>query len=82
MLVKDGQIEDAERRALFLDSLGCTPFAMPYRDLDKDTPISDEQHRFAWWCNQRQAFKSCKFKDFNANKRGKKVLTQPNLFGV
>lgn len=82
MLVKDGQIEDAERRALFLDSLGCTPFAMPYRDLDKDTPISDEQHRFAWWCNQRQAFKSCQFKDFNANTRGKKVLTQPNLFGV
>lgn len=82
MLVKDGQIEDAEKRALLLDSLGATPFAMSYRDLDKNTPISDEQHRFAWRCNQRQAFKSCKFKDFNPNSRGKGVSNQPNLFGI
>ena len=82
MLVKDGQIEDAEKRALLLDSLGCIPFAMSYRDLDKDTPVSDEQHRFAWWCNQRQAFKSCRFKDFNPTTRGKKILNQPSLFGV
>lgn len=80
MLVKDGQIEDAEKRALLLDSLGCIPFAMSYRDLDKDLPISDEQHRFAWWCNQRQAFKSCKFKDFSAKTRGQERITQPSLF--
>lgn len=80
MLVKDGQIEDAEKRALLLDSLGCTPFAMPYRNLDSNIPPSVEQHRFAWWVNQRQAFKSCKFKDFNLNSRGKKVSKQPTLF--
>lgn len=82
MLVKDDQIEDAEKRALLLDSLGCTPFAMSYRDLDNNIPPSDEQHRFAWWCNQRQAFKTCKFKDFNVNMRGKKMLIQPSLFGI
>lgn len=82
MLVKDRQIEDAERRALLLDSLGCTPFAMPYRDLDNNIPPSDEQHRFAWWCNQRQAFKSCLFKDFNPATRGKNMLILPSLFGV
>lgn len=82
MLVKDGQIGDAEKRALLLNSLGCTPFAMSYRDLDKDSPPSDEQRRFAWWCNQRQAFNSCKFKDFNPITRGKELLTQPSLFGI
>lgn len=80
MLVKDGQIEDAEKRALLLDSMGCTPFAMPYRNLDSNIPPSVEQHRFAWWVNQRQAFKSCKFKDFNLNSRGKEVSKQPTLF--
>lgn len=80
MLVKEGQIEDAEKRALLLDSLGCIPFAMSYRDLDKDAAISNEQHRFAWWCNQRQAFKSCKFKDFDPIARGKEILIQPSLF--
>lgn len=82
MLVKDGQIEDAEKRALLLDSLGCTPFAMPYRDLDNNIPPSDSQCHFAWWVNQRQAFKSCKFKDFNLNSRGKETSNQPNLFSV
>lgn len=82
MLVKDGQIEDAEKRAVFLDSLGCTPFAMSYRNLDKDLPPSDEQRRFAWWCNQRQAFKSCKFKDFKTNTRGKEILSLPSLFDI
>ena len=82
MLVKDGQIEDAEKRALFLDSLGCKPFAMSYRDLDNNIPPSDEQRRFAWWCNQRQAFNSCNFKDFNPTTRGKRILTQPSLFGI
>lgn len=66
MLVKEGEIEDAEKRALYLDSLGCTPFAMPYRDLDNDTPPTAEQKHFAWWVNKRQVFKSCRFQDFRA----------------
>lgn len=64
MLVKDGQIEDAERRALYLDSLGCVPFAMPYRNLDSNQPPTNEQKHFAWWVNKRQIFKSCKFENF------------------
>lgn len=64
MLVKDGHIEDAEKRALYLDSLGCIPFAMSYRDLDTNKQPSDEQRHFAWWVNQRQAFKSCRFSEF------------------
>lgn len=64
MLVKPEEIEDAEKRALYLDSLGCTPFAMPYRDLDSNKPLSDEQKHFAWWVNKRQIFKSCRFQDF------------------
>ena len=71
LLVKDGQIEDAEKRALYIDSLGGTPFAMPYRNLDTYSQPSAEQMRFAWWVNQRQTFKSCHFKDFYPSNREK-----------
>ena len=64
MLVKDGQIEDAEKRALLLDSLGCVPFAMAYRDLDKNHPPTIEQKRFARWVNMKATFKSCRYSDY------------------
>lgn len=64
MLVKDGQIKDAERRALILDYLGCVPFAMPYRDLDKNLPPTAEQKRFARWVNMKATFKSCTYSDY------------------
>ncbi|NDV84778.1 radical SAM protein [Bacteroides sp. 51] len=64
MLVKDGQIEDAEMRALNLDLLGCTPFAMPYRDLDNDTPPTEEQKRFARWVNCKAVFNSCTYGEY------------------
>lgn len=64
MLVKDGEIEDAEQRALNLDYLGCVPFAMPYRDLNSNKPPSDEQKRFARWVNMRATFKSCDYADY------------------
>lgn len=64
MLVKDGQTEDAERRAMLLDSYGCNPFAMAYRNLDTNEKPSDEQKRFARWCNMKAVFKSCKFSDY------------------
>lgn len=64
MLVKDGEIEDAERRALYLDYLGCTPFAMPYRDLESNVQPTNEQRNFARWVNRKKFFKSCKYKDF------------------
>lgn len=69
ILVKEGQIKDAEKRALYLDSLGCKPFAMPYRDLDNNIPPSNEQRKFANWVNQKRAFKSCKFENFELQKR-------------
>ena len=64
MLVKDGQIEDAEQRALTLDYLGCVPFAMPYRDLDNNIQPTDEQKKFARWCNMKATFKSCSFAEY------------------
>lgn len=64
MLVKDGQIEDAEKRALYLDSLGCIPFAMPYRNLDSNQPPTNDQKHFARWVNKRPIFKSCMFENF------------------
>ncbi|EGN00228.1 hypothetical protein HMPREF1017_00754 [Bacteroides ovatus 3_8_47FAA] len=64
MLVKDGQIKDAEKRALLLDSLGCVPFAMAYRDLNKNQPPTIEQKRFARWVNMKAAFKSCSYSDY------------------
>ena len=64
MLVKDGQIEDAEKRALTLDYLGCTPFAMPYRNLDTNEEPTQEQKRFARWCNMKAIFKSCTFSEY------------------
>lgn len=85
MLVKDGQIEDAKNRALYLDSLGCIPFAMSYQDLNNNLSVSDEQKHFAWWVNQRQAFKSCRFEDFITTKLKSKAenntAIQTNLFG-
>lgn len=83
MLVKEGQIEDAERRAMLLDSLGCTPFAMPYRDLDNNMPPTKQQQHFAWWCNQKQAFKTCRFSDFDFLKRGKETKERTlELFNI
>ena len=64
MLVKDGEIKDAEKRALHLDNLGCKPFAMAYRDLNSNKLPSKEQKRFARWVNMKSVFKSCKFEDY------------------
>ena len=64
MLVKDGQIEDAEKRALTLDYLGCVPFAMAYRNLDTNEDPTHEQKRFARWCNMKATFKSCTFSEY------------------
>lgn len=64
MLVKDGEIADAERRALMLDYLGCVPFAMAYRDLDNNLPPTAEQKRFARWVNMKATFKSCSYSDY------------------
>ena len=64
VLTKDGEIEDAEKRALMLDYLGCNPFAMPYRNLDTNEEPTRDQKRFARWCNMKAIFKSCTFSEY------------------
>lgn len=64
LLVRDGQIEDAQRRAMSLARLGCTPFAMPYRDLETNTLPTEGQRRFARWVNMKAAFNSCTYEQF------------------
>lgn len=61
MLVQD--VEEAERRALALYSMGVTPFAQPYRDYDGGEP-TPEQVRFARWVNRQSVFKSCSYAEY------------------
>lgn len=63
-LVKDGEIDDAERRVLQLDHHGCQPFAMPYRNLDTNSAPTKEQRKFARWVNMKSVFKTCDYKDY------------------
>lgn len=65
VLVKANEIQDAEKRVKMLQDLGCRPFAMPYRNLDKNEPPSEEQKRFARWCNIVSIRKSCAFSDYS-----------------
>ena len=71
MLVKKDEINDAEARATRLKQFGCVPFAMSYRDLTTNTPISDEQRQFAWWVNQKEAFNATTWQQFNIASRKK-----------
>ena len=61
MLVQD--VEEAERRALALDTMGVTPFAQPYRDYDGGEPDPKQVH-FANWCNKKAVFKSCTWQEY------------------
>lgn len=63
-LVKDGEIDDAERRVYRLRHYGCQPFAMPYRNLDTNSAPTEEQRRFARWVNMKSVFKTCDYKDY------------------
>ena len=49
VLVKN-DVDDAHERVLFLEGLGVTPFAQPYRDW-KGTEPTFKQSKFARWCN-------------------------------
>ena len=55
VLVKD--IEDALERVRFLKSMDLDPFAQPYRDFTTNVEPSDEQLRFARWCNRKEIYK-------------------------
>lgn len=64
LLVRENEIEDAENRVREINSLGCTPFAMPYRNLDSNQEPSPEQKVFARWVNTKQVFKSCTYQEY------------------
>ena len=65
MLVTD--VEEAEQRALFLKSLGLSPFAQPYREPGTTKLPALELRRFANWVNIPKAFNSCSWKEFSRN---------------
>ena len=71
ILVRKNEIDDAAKRATRLTRLGCVPFATPYRNFDINEPISDEQRQFAWWVNQKAAFNSTSWQQFNLAARKK-----------
>jgi len=58
-------IPSAERRVMALRAFGANPFAQPYRDYSSDSPVTDEQRKFARWVNRKAIFKSCyEFSDY------------------
>lgn len=65
MLVQD--VNEAEQRALFLRSLGLSPFAQPYREPGSKGSPRLELRRFARWVNYRPAFRSCTWQEYKYN---------------
>lgn len=64
-------VEDTLYRLNELKKYNLVPFMQPYRDGNK--PVSLELKRIARWCNQRWAFKSCDYDDYNNNKKATPV---------
>lgn len=62
VLVKD--IPDALERVEFLRSVGCDPFAQPYRDFITNKEPKKELKKFARWVNHKAIFKSVKWEDY------------------
>lgn len=65
-LVQD--VDEAYERVTALRKMGVEPFAQPYRDFDGGEP-SDEQKRFARWCNNKAVFRSCDWHEYSSKKR-------------
>ena len=63
VLVKD--VEDALERVEFLESLGVSPFAQPYRDFTTNAEPPKELKRFARWVNHKAIFKSIPWDMYN-----------------
>lgn len=60
VLIKD--IDDAIDRIEFCRSLGCDPFAQPYRD--ETGKIEPQARRLARWVNHKAIFKSVKWEEY------------------
>lgn len=56
--------DEALERIEFLRNIGVTPFAQPYRDLEKNVDISDVARALARWTNHKAIFKSVSFHDY------------------
>jgi hypothetical protein len=63
VLVKE--IPSAHRRCRWLKSIGCDPFAMPYRDFESKQEPSQETKDFARWVNHKAIFKTTKWEDYH-----------------
>jgi hypothetical protein len=66
VLVKD--VNDALFRIEYLRKLGVVPFAQPYRDFKNSIKPNYEQKRLARWCNRKEIFTTCDFKDYKPGK--------------
>lgn len=66
VLVQD--VEESKRRILALWEMGVEPFAQPYRDYNGGEPTA-EQKRLARWVNNKAAFNSCTFADFEGGRK-------------
>lgn len=61
-------VREAWRRIYELDLMGIETFAQPYRDYNGGEPTA-EQKRFARWVNNKAAFRSCSFPDFEGGRK-------------
>lgn len=57
-------IEEAIDRVGFCRALKIDPFAQPYRDFNKKTPITREQKHFARWVNHKAVFKTVTWEEY------------------
>ena len=71
VLVRD--VGDAHQRVIALREMGLEPFAQPYRDFDGGEP-SLEQRAFARWVNNRAAFHSCSWEDYQYPGKGGSIF--------
>lgn len=67
VLVKD--VEDALERVRFLKSMDLDPFAQPYRDFSTGNEPTEEQRRFARWCNHKAIYKGSTWEEYMKEER-------------
>ncbi|MDR1654199.1 MAG: radical SAM protein, partial [Prevotellaceae bacterium] len=57
-------IADSLSRIETCRKAGIDPFAQPYRDFTTNQVVPQWQKDMSYWCNQKQALKSCDFRDY------------------
>jgi hypothetical protein len=61
-------ITDSHSRIEICRKAGIDPFAQPYRNFTSNENIPQWQRDMSYWCNQKEALKSCDFKDYQPRK--------------